>query len=323
MNPLVSVICTAYNHEKYIKRTITSIAEQVTNFEFEIIVNDDCSNDNTADILKQLELKFNNLIVIYQNENQYSKGISVSKDILLPKTRGKYIAICEGDDYWLDFNKLQKQIDYMENNQNCTLCFSNAIKYNVSTGYKSTMICESSVIDKKVLNYDDFNAGELALLGFIPTASFVIKSEIYKKIVLIDNSFNGDQKIKLMSTLYGYAHYIKENLVQYNYGVKDSMTFKWNRIGKKDNELLWLKFFNLMNEINEFSECKYEDDFFLARNVYIDSILRRPYVGILNKNNAYRNRYKEYSIKKKLIFWIRLVLPSKILFHIEKKKGRY
>ncbi|WP_409415527.1 glycosyltransferase family 2 protein [Flavobacterium sp. PS2] len=122
--PILSVICTSFNHEKYIKECLDGFVMQQTNFLFEIIVHDDASTDSTAEIVKDYEIKHPNLFFnIYQSENQFTKkGVNIWYDIMLPKARGKYIAICEGDDYWTDSLKLQRQVDFLERNKNLTFC---------------------------------------------------------------------------------------------------------------------------------------------------------------------------------------------------------
>lgn len=122
-SPLVSIICTAYNHEDYIKDALDGFVMQKTNFPFEIIVSDDASTDETALIINQYEKKYPELFKIYYHkENQYSKGIPFFANELIANARGKYIALCEGDDYWTDPYKLQKQVDYLENNKNFVFC---------------------------------------------------------------------------------------------------------------------------------------------------------------------------------------------------------
>lgn len=113
--PLVSVVVISYNHEPYIKECLDGIISQKTNFPIEILVNDDCSTDNTAIIIKEYENEYPTIFrCLYQTENLYSKGIHPWFDILFPIARGKYIALCEGDDYWIDPYKLQKQVDFLE-----------------------------------------------------------------------------------------------------------------------------------------------------------------------------------------------------------------
>lgn len=119
----VSVICLAYNHEKYIRSALQGFVEQITNFEYEVLIHDDASTDQTADIIKEFEEKYPDIIKpIYQKENQHSQGIKILSTHLLPKVQGKYIAYCEGDDFWTDPHKLQRQYDILEKNQECSLC---------------------------------------------------------------------------------------------------------------------------------------------------------------------------------------------------------
>ena len=125
-NPLVSIICPTYNHESYIRECLEGFVSQITSFDIEIIVHDDASTDKTVDIIKEYESKYPHLFKnVYQTENQFSKDISSVSRIMFAKAKGKYIALCEGDDYWIDSFKLQKQIDFLENNLNFSLCFTN------------------------------------------------------------------------------------------------------------------------------------------------------------------------------------------------------
>lgn len=132
-NYQVSILCPAYNHSRYIRDALDSFLSQKTNFDFEIVINDDCSTDSTKSIIEEFVNKYPDIIVpIYQKENQYSKGVGIIKDILIPKARGKYIAICEGDDYWTDDNKLQLQYNYLESHKECSLCVHNATLVNAN-----------------------------------------------------------------------------------------------------------------------------------------------------------------------------------------------
>ena len=126
--PLVTVSCITYNHEKYIARALDSFLMQKTDFPFEIVIHDDASTDRTPEIIREYAEKYPEIIrPMYQKENQYSKGISnISGAFNFPRAEGKYIAMCEGDDYWIDDSKLQRQADYMEAHPECTMCFHSA-----------------------------------------------------------------------------------------------------------------------------------------------------------------------------------------------------
>lgn len=122
---MVSVLVTTYNHEEYIRQALDSILMQKVDFEYEIIVHDDASPDNTASIIREYEEKYPKLIkAIYQPENLYSKGIPRHKYII-KYLKGEYIAICEGDDYWTDPYKLKKQIEFLENNSSFIATYHN------------------------------------------------------------------------------------------------------------------------------------------------------------------------------------------------------
>lgn len=130
---LLSINTMTYNHEKYIAQCIEGILMQKTNFAFELLIHDDASTDDTTNIIREYEKKYPNIIKpIYQTENQWSKGIKISATYQYPRAKGKYIAICEGDDYWIDENKLQMQVDFLEKNPEYGMCYTKAKQYNQS-----------------------------------------------------------------------------------------------------------------------------------------------------------------------------------------------
>ena len=136
MKYLVTVICLTYNHEKYIEKTLNGFLKQKTTFPVEYIIRDDASTDNTANILHEYERKYPGYFnIIYEKENQYSKNIIpyFSQKVIM-ETKSKYVALCEGDDYWCDDNKLQKQVDLMEKNPLASFCVHANYELNDKTG---------------------------------------------------------------------------------------------------------------------------------------------------------------------------------------------
>lgn len=122
---MVSVRCITYNQVQYIKQTLEGFVNQKTNFSFEVIVHDDASTDGTTDIIKDYESRYPEIIhPIYETENVYSKSILALDEIMINACVGKYTALCEGDDYWTDPYKLQKQVNYMEMHPECGLCYT-------------------------------------------------------------------------------------------------------------------------------------------------------------------------------------------------------
>ena len=127
---IVTVLTLTYNHEPYIRQCLDGIVMQQTNFKFELLIHDDASTDGTANIIREYESKYPDIIKpIYQKENQYSKKIPIGVTYLYPRAKGKYIALCEGDDYWTDPLKLQKQVDFLEANPDFVMCSHKFLNY--------------------------------------------------------------------------------------------------------------------------------------------------------------------------------------------------
>lgn len=120
---MVTIRCAAYNHEPFIRQCLDGFVMQQTNFRFEAIVHDDASTDGTADIIREYAEKYPDVIKpIYETENQYSKRDGSLGRIMDAHTRGKYVAMCEGDDYWTDPLKLKKQVDFLESHPGYVVC---------------------------------------------------------------------------------------------------------------------------------------------------------------------------------------------------------
>lgn len=140
-NTIVDVIIPTFNQENYIKQCLESIINQKTNFEFRIIVGDDFSTDSTVEILKSFHKKYQKQILpVYNKKNM---GPNLNFQNLYEKSNSKYIALCDGDDYWIDQYKLQKQIDILEKNENYNLCF---------TDCKTLIQNENKIIDSQLKN---------------------------------------------------------------------------------------------------------------------------------------------------------------------------
>jgi glycosyltransferase involved in cell wall biosynthesis len=122
-NPTISIVCAAYNHERYIDDAIKGFLMQKTSHKYEIIIHDDASTDKTQELIKKWQQKYPKIIkVVLQAENQLSQGRRAF-DVMLKKSLGQYIAVCEGDDYWIDPRKLQHQVDFLMENKEYS-CFA-------------------------------------------------------------------------------------------------------------------------------------------------------------------------------------------------------
>ena len=170
-NPLVSIDCTTYNHAPYIRQCLDGFLMQKTNFAFEILIHDDCSLDGTDHIIREYEQKYPDIIKpIYQIENQYSKGVSISATFNYPRVKGKYIAWCEGDDYWTDPMKLQKQVDFLEANPEYGMCYTQAKHwYQAENRFRS-----------KIRGGDHETFMELLDKNTVPTLTAVFRADLYR-----------------------------------------------------------------------------------------------------------------------------------------------
>lgn len=183
--PLVSIDCTTYNHENFIRDAIEGFLMQKTTFPVEILIHDDASTDKTASIVREYEEKYPHLIKpIYQTENQYSKRDGSIGRIQRGRARGKYVALCEGDDYWTDPLKLQKQVDFLENNKDYILTVGGYLAKYITDG-------NEDVIIRKVRNNDFNNGYTFTLHDSLKfwltqplTALFRNKKEIFNKLLL-------------------------------------------------------------------------------------------------------------------------------------------
>lgn len=216
----VSVICNAYNHGPYIRDALEGFVSQKTNFNYEVLIHDDASTDNTADIIREYEKKYPELIKpIYQIENQYSKGVNITKTFHLPRLKGKYVALCEGDDYWTDQEKLQKQYDAMEAHPELDICAHAVSKVQASNG---RLICYIAPSDKEtVLSTEEVIAGGG---GFVATNSLFYRRELLEEEPEFRKYCPIDYSLQIHGALRGGMLYLPDNMAVYRFLVPGSWT---------------------------------------------------------------------------------------------------
>lgn len=318
---MVSICCITYNHEKYIRQALDSFLMQKTNFKYEIIIHDDASTDNTANIIREYEEKYPDIIKpIYEEENQYSKGKKRIMNFTFEKAIGKYIALCEGDDYWIDENKLQMQVDYFETHTNCTFCFHDAHILNIQNNKTERW----KWYNKKFWKKDgDYNAGELDLIDFIPTASYMFKKENTKNLPSwFEQAVVGDRALKLIVTSYGYAHYIDRVMSIYRVGIGNSAMDRINKQNediekarKHVDELKWL-----IDKFNSFTNYEYNDELNKSKNlIQISYLMKKNQLKEVMKEKKYR-MLLDYRTKVILLLKIYLPFVHKILKKYKMKK---
>lgn len=196
--PLVSICCITYNHEPYIKDALDGFVMQKTNFPYEIVISDDCSKDGTRKIIEEYKSKYPGLIRdVSPIEN---KGMLENFAYVQQLAEGKYMAWCEGDDYWPDPSKLQKQVDFLESHSEYDLCCSASKVYNQSkqsfVEIKGTELCES--YETCIQGINDIN-----------TASVLVRQTAWQKCLEEISSFLPKDLIFDTAYWYWFAYHKK------------------------------------------------------------------------------------------------------------------
>ena len=215
--PLVSIWCLVYNHEPYLRQCLDGFVMQRTSFPFEAIVHEDASTDGSAAIIREYAEKYPDIIKpIYETENQYFVPGSLRRIMVESIHPGsKYIAVCEGDDYWTDPNKLQMQVDALESHPECTIAFCKVgtiSKDNEPLG--GTYPSENSQIPVGVLTLDDFMKEEYYYSRWtFHTSSFFYRKSCLPlhyqlRTTLYKNFPYGDQPLILSCLFQGNGYYI-------------------------------------------------------------------------------------------------------------------
>lgn len=211
---IVTIQCITYNHKNYIRQCLDGFVMQKTNFLFEAIIHDDASTDGTTAIVREYAEKYPDIIKpIYETENQYSKHDGSLQRIMNSHCHGKYIACCEGDDYWIDPYKLQKQVDYMESHPECTMTCSRAKRYLATQErYVGEQYCRKS---DGILNPVDV----VRRSGYyIATCSIVYRPYIKDNYPDYCHNCNvGDWPLQIMASMKGVIFYFDECMCVYRF----------------------------------------------------------------------------------------------------------
>lgn len=209
----LSIVCITYNHARFIRDALNGFVMQKTNFPFEILVHDDASTDGTADVIREYEAKYPDLFrCVYQTENQWGKK-DPCKDFLFPMVQGKYVALNEGDDYWTDENKLQKQVDFMELHPDFSVCFHPVIVHWDDDSRTDTVFpTKKERFNKTVLTLDD-----LLKHNFIQTNSVVYRWRFHQDSLNLvpRNILPGDYFLHLLHAQVGKIGFLNEVMSVY------------------------------------------------------------------------------------------------------------
>ena len=231
--PKVSVVCMVYKHEPYLRQCFDGFVMQKTSFPIEILVNDDCSPDSSAKVMREYEEKYPDLFhCIYQEENQYSKGKMAWWEVLFPMAKGEYIAICEGDDYWIDPYKLQKQVDFMDQHPDYVACFHNArVQY------------DDHVSLFNALNENHYPSTEdiIKRHWFIATPTLFFRNVLREYPEWRGEVLNGDYLLELLLAREGKFYYMDDAMSVYRQdGLGMSSVLKRDKVDMVDKLIFLL-----------------------------------------------------------------------------------
>ncbi|MFN5417563.1 MAG: glycosyltransferase family 2 protein [Flavobacteriia bacterium] len=260
-NVFVVVLMIAYNHENYIAKAIQSVLDQKTNFKVKLIIGDDSSIDNTSQICIEFKSKFNSEIELFIHE----KNIGANKNLRFIydkcfQSEARYIAVLEGDDYWTDEFKLQKQIDFLEKNPDFSSCFTNSLIFHQKANYfeqaKKQIWNEANSLE--LLEHDDFKGDNLPMSPG-HTSTFVFRNKLFSTFPDWFSKLKVcDFPLFMIVSKFGKAKFIDENTSVYricNEG-SSSKGFQFNNhtierilIYKKLNDYFSNKYTSKISEI--------------------------------------------------------------------------
>ncbi len=302
--PVISIICNTFNQEKYISEALDSFLMQKVNVPFEILVHDDASTDRTPEIVKEYEAKYPDIIKpIYQTENQYSKGVSITPEIQMPRAKGKYIAFCEGDDYWTDENKLQIQLDFMESNPEYTLCCHAYSMVNK----------DRTLIEDRFDFADDCDVPMKRLIGnqlLVP--QFATLFARYDCISQFKGEFLGrkssDMIIRIFCATKGKIKYFNKNMSSYRRFTETSWTI---RVGSNNEKMIkgLLEGIPFFEKLNEYTNFIYDADIqdAIDDRYFQAELLENNYKAAIN-----RKAFKKAPLKRKIYIIAGCLFPKLI-----------
>lgn len=314
---MVSISCLTYNHEKFIADALDSFIMQIVDFEYEILIHDDASTDRTADIIRSYEEKYPHLFnSVYRSENIYSTGQKVC-EVNQIRARGKYITICEGDDYWTDPYKLQKQVNYMEAHPSCSLCV-----------HASYIVNENKEIQKQHvrphIGDKEFSVQEIITSGgglFATNSVLYVRDLVLTRPRFFTLSPVGDYPLVILLALQGSVYYIDEYMSAYRIGFEGSWSVSTysdtNKVIKHFERTL-----EMLEELDAYTNHQYTDSIEIRKTEILFSLYLRQGKFDELKSNQLRSYYKQLSFSEKLSISIKQYFPG-LHKKLKQLKGKF
>lgn len=312
---IVSIICNTYNQENYIADAIESFLMQKTDFKYEILIHDDASTDDTALIIKKYEKMYPDIIKpIYQSENQYSKGVAIGIRYQYPRIKGKYVAYCEGDDYWLDPYKLQKQVKALEKHPECDICAHTALMVDAKSKERISII-QPSIVNKIFTVEDVINGGG----GFVATNSLMFRSENVMHPSKFYSFYRIDYALQIQGSLRGGMLYLADNMSAYRSFAKGSWTEKMS----KNPELLinsYNKLIKMLEIVNEETQGKYSKVISnrIRQEEYLKLQIKEDFKKIIQE---YADILKTEPIKEQIKIFLKAEIPLLVRLNKWRRKN--
>jgi len=254
---MVTIRCITFNQAPYIRQCLDGFVMQKTNFRFEAIVHDDASTDGTADIVREYSEKYPDIIrPIIETENQFTiGGFQQINKMIYPLIRGKYLADCEGDDYWTDPLKLQKQVDYLESHPECTLTLSNGYGY-IEKEKLTVLLNPIPIKESRVITMHEVLKEKN---GLIPTASMLFRKEMVESEPdWCLRAPVGDRPLRMWCAINGTVYYDVTPMVTYRKGSIGSFTQRVTNIDYARSILDNMNVF--FDAFDEYTKMEYHED---------------------------------------------------------------
>ena len=309
--PLVTIRCMAYNHGQYISSAIEGFLKQKTTFPFVIFIHDDCSTDNTASIIREYQKRYPNMIhAIFEDENQWSKKDGSWERISRENIHTKYAALCEGDDYWIDEEKLEKQVGYLERNPECAISITNGKVLNLQNEQYESIFQNSEEElfgrENQIITLDN-----CASIMFPPTASYVYRHDAYDKgIDDVPKCFNGDLRIRLYYMTKGYCYYFKDETVVYRKNVANSAMTRASKQNRSNAFSRAKNTCEMIDYIDGASGFKHSDELWKVKLDHLLTVISNSRKLTKLRDPVCSRAFRQCALPKKLKIIIKIVTPE-------------
>lgn len=266
---MVSICCITYNHEKFVKYALEGFLMQKTNFKYEIIIHDDASTDNTKEIIQKYKEKYPDLIrTIYQSENQYSQGKPFIENTF-EIAKGRYLAICEGDDYWIDKKKLQKQVDFLEKKLEYSATYHNVIVVDKNNKWNKEKQAVHTLFKEHDVKKNIIECGVGGQTASIVCRNFWKNFSKEDKQNFIKTKANGDTKLAAIFICIGKIKYLDDIMSCYRLIIEGGDS--WSAINSQKNMCLF--YYNSRIELKKMVYNIFKQNFNPPMEVYLLSAL--------------------------------------------------